>query len=252
MSKIDDLRGKLAERKGKSADTVLRASSAENPLSQEEILKYAKENGGMLFDVEKVGIPVDLTKAVGGEKVQTKTLARDGRVIEETSNVAKEGFAIDSRKCLDGSPDQYAKKPEKAGSNNYTLDDGRTFAEMMPGETAKAHTVGGERRKAMVAENDMYLQASWGEVQFVAKGGLVTFMGDEAIGNNNPCDMVIANGDRKGNRVLTASGYEIRKDLENSGVELSDGAKKFLQVAAEEDRKNPCLPRGKGKDLENM
>ena len=33
MSKIDDLRGKLAERKGKSADTVLRASSAENPLS---------------------------------------------------------------------------------------------------------------------------------------------------------------------------------------------------------------------------
>ena len=49
MSKIDDLRGKLAERKGKSADTVLRASSAENPLSQEEILKYAKENGGMLF-----------------------------------------------------------------------------------------------------------------------------------------------------------------------------------------------------------
>lgn len=127
MSKIDDLRGKLAERKGKSADTVLRASSAENPLSQEEILKYAKENGGMLFDVEKVGIPVDLTKAVGGEKVQTKTLARDGRVIEETSNVAKEGFAIDSRKCLDGSPDQYAKKPEKAGSNNYILDDGRTF-----------------------------------------------------------------------------------------------------------------------------
>ncbi len=183
--------------------------------------------------------------------MQTKTLARDGRVIEETSNVAKEGFAIDSRKCLDGSPDQYAKKPEKAGSNNYTLDDGRTFAEMMPGETAKAHTVGGERRKAMVAENDMYLQASWGEVQFVAKGGLVTFMGDEAIGNNNPCDMVIANGDRKGNRVLTASGYEIRKDLENSGVELSDGAKKFLQVAAEEDRKNPYLPRGKGKDLEN-
>lgn len=81
----------------------------------------------------------------------------------------------------------------------------------------------------MVAENDMYLQASWGEVQFVAKGGLVTFMGDEAIGNNNPCDMVIANGDRKGNRVLTASGYEIRKDLENSGVELSDGAKKFCK-----------------------
>ena len=73
MSKIDDLRGKLAERKGKSADTVLRASSAENPLSQEEILKYAKENGGMLFDVEKVGIPVDLTKAVGGEKEKNKT-----------------------------------------------------------------------------------------------------------------------------------------------------------------------------------
>ena len=86
----------------------------------------------------------------------------------------------------------------------------------------------------------------------MAKGGLVTFMGDEAIGNNNPCDMVIANGDRKGNKVLTASGYEIRKDLENSGVELSDGAKKFLQVATEEDRKNPYLPRGKGKDLENM
>lgn len=254
MSKIDDLRGKLAARNGgeQNKDVALRASSAENPLSQEEILKYAKENSEMLFDIEKVGIAVDLTKAIGGEKVQTKTLARDGRVIEETSNVAKEGFAIDSRKCLDGSPDQYAKKPEKAGSNNYMLDDGRTFAEMEPGETAKAHTVGGEQRKAMVAEKDMYLQASWGEVQFVAKGGLVTFMGDEAIGNNNPCDMVITNGERKGNKVLTSSSYEIRRDLESSGVQLSDGAKKFLEVAAEEDRKNPYLPRGNSKDLENM
>lgn len=119
MSKIDDLRGKLAERKGKSADTVLRASSAENPLSQEEILKYAKENGGMLFDVEKVGIPVDLTKAVGGEKVQTKTLARDGRVIEETSNVAKKALRLTAANALTVLPINMRKTGESRQQQLY-------------------------------------------------------------------------------------------------------------------------------------
>lgn len=128
MSKIDDLRGKLAERKGKSADTVLRASSAENPLSQEEILKYAKENGGMLFDVEKVGIPVDLTKAVGGEKVQTKTLARDGRVIEETSNVAKKALRLTAANALTVLPINMRKNRRKPAATIIYL----TTAEHLP------------------------------------------------------------------------------------------------------------------------
>ena len=128
MSKIDDLRGKLAERKGKSADAVLRASSAENPLSQEEILKYAKENGGMLFDVEKVGIPVDLTKAVGGEKVQTKTLARDGRVIEETTMWQKKALRLTAANALMVLPINMRKNRRKPAATIIHL----TTAEHLP------------------------------------------------------------------------------------------------------------------------
>jgi len=54
----------------------LRASTKkENPITQEELLKYAKENPEMLFDVLKVSISVDLKKAKGGENVHTVTLA---------------------------------------------------------------------------------------------------------------------------------------------------------------------------------
>ena len=64
---------------------------------------------------------MSLTKARGGEAVHTITLARDGRTIEETTNSAQEGFAIDTRTCINGSKDQYAKKPAKAGPNNLEI-----------------------------------------------------------------------------------------------------------------------------------
>ena len=223
----------------------LRNSTKENPISQAEALEFIIKNPEAVFEVEKIGIPVELTKAVGGEKVHTITLARDGRTIEETTNTANEGFAIDSRRCVNGSKDQYAKKPAKAGPGNYTVDDGRTFDDLAPGETAKAHTVGGEVRKAIVAKEDMYLDTSWSEVQFVAKGGLVTFMGEEAIGNNNPCDLVLRDGDKKASMVLTSPSYNIRKNYEACFGKKPEGAvEEFLQVTAGEDRKNPYLQRG--------
>lgn len=225
--------------------TKLRNSTKENPISQEEALEFMTKNPEAVFEVEKIGIAVELTKALGGEEVRTVVLARDGRTVEETTNVAGEGFAIDSRRCINGGKDQYAKKPAKAGPNNYTVDDGRTFEELKPGETAKAHTVGGEVRKAIAAQEDMYLSTSWGEVQFVAKGGLVTFMGDEAIGNNNPCDLVLREGDKKASMVLTAPGDNIRKNYEAVFGKKPEGAvDEFLQIAVGEDRKNPYIQRG--------
>lgn len=225
--------------------TKLRTSTKENPISQAEALEFINKNPEAVFEVEKIGIPVELTKARGGEEVHTVTLARDGRTIDETTNTAGEGFAIDSRRCINGSKDQYAKKPAKAGPANYTVDDGRTFADLAPGETAKAHTVGGEVRKAIVAKEDMYLDTSWGEVQFVAKGGLVTFMGEEAIGNNNPCDLVLREDGKKASTVLTAPGYNIRKNYEAVFGKKAEGAvDEFLRIAVGEDRKNPYIQRG--------
>ncbi len=225
--------------------TQLRKSTKENPISQAEALEFMTKNPDAVFEVEKIGIAVELTKARGGEEVHTVTLARDGRTIDETKNTAAEGFAIDSRRCINGSKDQYAKKPAKAGPNNYTVDDGRTFDDLAVGETAKAHTVGGEVRKAFVAKEDMYLDTSWGEVQFVAKGGLVTFMGEEAIGNNNPCDLVIREDGKAASAVLTAPSYNIRKNYEATFGKKPEGAvDDFLKTAAEEDRKNPYLQRG--------
>ncbi len=50
------------------------------------------KNPEAVFEVEKIGIAVELTKALGGEEVRTVVLARDGRTVEETTNVAGEGF----------------------------------------------------------------------------------------------------------------------------------------------------------------
>ncbi|MCL2474249.1 MAG: hypothetical protein FWF23_05065 [Alphaproteobacteria bacterium] len=112
---------------------------------------------------------------------------------------------------------------------------------MAEGETAKAHTVGGEKRRAFAAQEDMYIDTAWGEAQFIAKGGLVTFMGDEAIGNNNPCDMVLFQEDKEGVRVLTEAAKFIERDAENQGIEVNKGLQTFFEVAGEEDKKNKWL-----------
>ncbi len=216
----------------------LRKSTQQKPISQDEALKYITKNPDVVFEIEKIEIPVRLTKAKEGETVHTVTLARDGRTIDETTNTVQEGFGIDTRKCLDGSLDQYAKKPQKVASG-YTIDDGRLFDDLAVGETVDAHTSGKEIRRAFVAEEDMYLDTTWGEVQFVAKGGLVTFMGDEAIGNNNPCDMVIHTEEGNGKVVLTDHYLQVATDLTERGLPILKGTQKFLDVIKEEDLKNP-------------
>jgi len=236
----------------------LKDSTKDATISQEDLVAYRKANPDKIFQVEKIGIPVLLTKAKGGEKVHTITLARDGRVIEETTNEAQAGFAIDTRTCINGSKDQYAKKPAKAGTKNYTLDKekedepDRTFDDLQPGETAAAHTVGGEIRDAFVAQKDMWIATSWGEPQFVAKGGLITFMGEEAIGNNNPCDLVIHEGEKSAKTPLTAYAYNIGKEYQATfGKEPTGGVKLFLDVALSEDKKNAyqMLAFSKGRGL---
>jgi hypothetical protein len=197
-------------------------------------------NPDAVFEVEKIEIPVQLTKAKGGEAVHTITLARDGRTIDETTNTAGEGFGIDTRTCINGAPDQYAKKPAKV-EGGYTIDDGRSFEELKAGETVKAHTKGREVRKAFVAPFDMYLDTTWGEVQFVAKGGLVTFSGEEAIGNNNPCDMVLHTPSGNGSVVLTEPASKVKNNARTSGLSLSKGAKKFLAIAHAEDVRSPYV-----------
>jgi len=236
------LRGRAPELKD-SRDVVL-ASTPDNPLSQEEARTYMQMNPGAVFEVEKIEIPVKLTKAQDGQEVHTITLARDGRTIAETTNTTQEGFGIDTRTCIDGSLDQYAKKPAKVTSG-YTLDDGRSFDDLAVGETVAAHTKGREVRKAFVAPRDLYLDTTWGEVQFVAKGGIVTFSGkpgeEEAIGNNNPCDMVIHTPNGNGSVVLTEPASEVRNDLQKLGLDISAGTEKFLSVAHAEDVKSPYV-----------
>lgn len=219
---------------------MIRTSTAEKPLEQTEIMNYVKTHRAEIFDIAKIAIDVELTKAVGGERVETNVLARDGRKVEETTNIAKEGQAIDTRHCINGDKDQYAKKPEKV-AGLYEIEGGRSYDDVAPGETVKAKTVGGEQRKAFVAEQDMYINASWGEVQFVAKGGLVTISGNEAIGNNNPCDMVLVVDGKQSDVVMTKPIFEQRKDLEAKGAKLTPAVEKFFNVAAAEDRKNPYL-----------
>lgn len=217
---------------------TLRQSTKEHPLSQSEVLNYVKTHKDVVFDIVKISIDVELTKAQGGELVETNVLARDGRKIEETKNTAKAGQAIDTRYCINGNKDQYAKKPEKV-VGLYKIEGGRSYDDVVPGETVKAKTIGGEQRQAIVAKEDMYLDTTWGEVQFVAKGGLVTLSGGEAIGNNNPCDMVMAVDGKQGTVPLTEPVYKIRSDLEKQGIQPTPAVEGFLKTAAEEDRKNP-------------
>ena len=223
----------------------MRESTKENPLTQAEVANFFKTHKQDIFEVMKTSIDVELTKAKGGEVVETNVLARDGRKVEEAKNVAKEGQAIDTRHCINGDKDQYAKKPEKV-AGLYVIEGGRSYDDVAPGETVKAQTVGGERRIAIVAEQDMYIAAPWApddptQTQFVAKGGLITVSGTEYIGNNNPCDMVFVVDGKQSDVVMTKPVYEQRKDLEAKGAKLTPAVEKFFKVAAAEDRKNPYL-----------
>lgn len=220
----------------------LRKSTKENPLSQEELYKFIESNPDNTFEIEQISIPVKIKKAKGGEVIKTSVLSRSGKVIEETTNIAKEGFAIDIRKCINGQIDTYTKKPEKVQSDNYTFDDNRTFTDLSLGETTQAHTVAGEVRKAIVAKNDTYIQTAWGEVQYIAKGGIISFVGKEGIGNNNPCDWVIKSGNKKGNIPLTNLASEVKKDyLQNVNKDINKGLKDFFDVASSQDKINPLL-----------
>ena len=220
--------------------TKLRESTEKKPITQEEALAFAEKNPDDVFEVEKIEIAVKLTKAKKNEEVHTITLARNGRTINETTNKADEGFGIDTRKCINGSLDQYAKKPAKV-DGGYTIDDGRTFDDIKVGETVSAHTKGNEVRKAFVAPTDMWLATTWGEIQFVAKGGIVTISGGEAIGNNNPCDMVVHTASGRGDTVLTSYWREIETDIAEKGLDVSKGLAKFLRVIKEEDEINPFM-----------
>ena len=228
----------------------LRQSSAENPLLQEEILDYVRQNTDDMFWVQKINIPVKLTKVDSRTEVNTVVVARDGRKIHETSNIAQTGEGVDTRLCVDGSKDQYVKKPHKVKSG-YRIDDGRTFDNMHLAETTDAHTVSDDIRQAFVAEKDLYLMSAWGKVQFVARGGIVTISGQEAIGNNNPCDMVVYTQQGLGKKVLTESAAVIKRDVLRLKLPVTSGLKKFLKVAAEEDNK-AILNRNKGKSLKAM
>ena len=94
-----------------------------------------------------------------------------------------------------------------------------------------------------MATHDMWLKATWGQVQFVARGGIVTISHNEAIGNNNPCDMVIYTKGGAGREVLTKAARIIRYDLEQQGIALNSGVEKFLKVAAREDMKSPYISK---------
>lgn len=222
--------------------SILRKTSPQKPLLQEEAWQYINAHPEVVFEVEKIRIPVQLTKALKGTKVRTVTLARDGRRIKETENVAQEGYGIDTRICIDGSIDQYAKKPARV-VKDYTIDSGEAFDNVAQGETVLSHTKGLDIRKAFVAEEDLYLATTWGQVQFVAKGGIVTFMGKEAIGNNNPCDMVLHTTQANGDVVLTCPVDEIKKDAKQKKLILTQGVRRFFAVARTQDIKNPYLSK---------
>ena len=221
---------------------ILRKSSPENPLTQQEVLDFVAQNPEAVFEVMKIKIAVKQVKTYDKEKVKTVTVARDGRRIFETEQIVPEGYGVDTRVCVDGSLDRYAKKPARV-KTDYTFDDGRDFDEIGVGETAKAHTKREEIRKAFVAEQDMWLQATWGKIQFVAKGGIVTISNGEAIGNNNPCDMVIYCGSKKGGAFLTKPARVIRYDLKDRGIPIEKGVARFLKVAAREDMKSPYISK---------
>ena len=218
----------------------LRKSSPIHPITQAEALAFVKNNPQEIFFVQKIDIPVKLTKTAKKTLVKTIVVARDGRRIYETSHIADVGYGVDTRTCIDGSLDQYAKKPKRVRSS-YKIDDGRAFDDVRPDETTLAHTDNQDIRRAFVAKEDMFLATTWDTVQFVAKGGIVTILGDEAIGNNNPCDMVMHTPAGNGSLVLTKPAQKIRRDLQTLGLEISAGMEKFLSVAENEDRRNPYL-----------
>lgn len=219
----------------------IRKSTAERPLSQQEVLDFMTHHADEVFEVQKIVIPVKLIKLGFRKKISTTVRARDGRKIHETSQIADADYGVDMRVCIDGSIDQYAKKPHKV-KTGYKIDDGRTFDDVAADNEIAAHTnTHDDIRLAMVASDDMYLSSSWGTVQFVAKGGIITILGDEAIGNNNPCDMVIHTPSGNGKKVLTNTASEIRNDMEELNLPIVAGADKFLTVAHEEDVKNPYI-----------
>lgn len=232
----------------------MRESTKENPLTQAEVLNYVKTHKAEIFEVAKVAIDVELTKAAEPGTCLTTTLARDGRKIDETVNNYQEGFAIDTRHCINGDLDQYAKKPARV-AGSYELDGGRAWEDVAPGETVKATTIGGEHRQAFVADKTLFIATEWGEIQEVGTGGIVTISGNEAIGNNNPCDMVLVVDGKQSDVVMTKPVYEQRKDLEAKGAKLTPAVEKFFKVAAAEDRKNPYMndmskTHGKGNGIE--
>jgi len=219
----------------------IRKSTAEHPLSQQEVLDFMVHHPDDVFKVQKIVIPVKLIKLGFRKKISTTVRARDGRKIHETSQIADANYGVDMRVCIDGSIDQYAKKPNKV-KTGYKIDDGRSFDDVTADDTIDAHTnTHDDIRLAMVASDDMYLATTWGAVQFVAKGGIITLLGNEAIGNNNPCDMVIHTPQGNGKLVLTNTASEIRNDLEELNLPISAGMEKFLTVAHDEDVKNPYI-----------
>lgn len=226
----------------------LRKSTIENPLSQQEVLDYVAQNPDDVFMVQKKTISVKLKKNEQSRVIDTVVVARDGRKIHETSNVAQEGDGVDIRYCTDGSLDQYVKKPHKVAVS-YNIDDGRHFAEVETAEKVAAHTKNNEIRKAFVVEDDLYLMSAWGKTQFVARGSIVTIVNNEAIGNNNPCDMVVHTPYGNGGKFLTEKAFIIRQDMLRLKLPMSKGVGKFLLVAGEEDAKRSLVYRVKEKHL---
>ncbi len=170
----------------------LRSSTRTNPISQAELTEFLNAHPELVLEVQKISIPVQLTKTAGGEVVHTVIVKPNGRVVFETVNTATPGGGIDHRPTPDGRTERYCKSAENVTEQYYIVEGNRKFSELKPGETVNAHTVGREIRTAMIAMQDIYLETTWGNVQLVAKGGLITFTETgEAIGNNNPCDIVI-------------------------------------------------------------
>ena len=226
----------------------LRKSTIENPLSQQEVLDYVAQNPDDVFMVQKKTISVKLKKNEQSRVIDTVVVARDGRKIYETSNVAQEDDGVDIRYCTDGSLDQYVKKPHKV-AESYDIDDGRHFAEVETAEKVAAHTKNNEIRKAFVVEDDLYLMSAWGKTQFVARGSIVTIVNNEAIGNNSPCDMVVHTPYGNGGKFLTEKAFIIRQDMLRLKLPMSKGVGKFLLVAGEEDAKRSLVYRVKEKHL---
>ncbi len=170
----------------------LRPSTRQNPISQAELKNLLKEHPELILEVQKIGMPVELTKTERGEVVHTVIVTPKGRIIFETVKTAKPGDIITKRETSDGHTERYCKNGETVTEQYYIIEGNRKLADLQPGETVKAHTVNQEVRMAVFVTRDTYIETTWGEVQLAAEGGLITFTeSGEAIGNNNPCDILI-------------------------------------------------------------